>query len=158
MKLKTKTIADIRKYLPCYDPSRWIDEDWKGTALDILRMDHVPATDRVWCVCNWLDKKVERLFVVWCARRALKPIPNPDPRSVSACDVAERFANWKATVKELMVAGKSAWAAAAEAECAAEEAAEASWGTAEASLAAAETEWTAQVNHLVEMLQAAMTE
>jgi hypothetical protein len=45
---------------------------------------------------TWNDKTL-RLFTVWCARNALAFIDNPDPRSVHAVDVAEKFANGKAT-------------------------------------------------------------
>ena len=59
----------------------------------------------------WNDKTA-RLFAAWCAREALKLIENPDPRSVAACDVAERYANGEATDAELTAAGAAARAAA----------------------------------------------
>ena len=57
------------------------------------------------------DKEM-RLFAVWCAREALKLVDNPDPRSVNACDVAERYANGEATYEELMKARTAAYAVA----------------------------------------------
>jgi len=62
-------------------------------------------------VDKW-DAKTQRLFAVWCAREALKLVDNPDPRSVAACDVAERYANGKATDEELDAALAAALAAA----------------------------------------------
>ena len=56
---------------------------------------------------TWNDRTA-RLFAVWCAREALKLVDDPDPRSVSACNVAERYANGEATYDEL----DAAWAAA----------------------------------------------
>lgn len=64
---------------------------------------------------KWNDKTL-RLFACWCARNALRLIENPDPRSVNAVDVAEKFAKGKATKEELAaawaVARDAAWDAA----------------------------------------------
>jgi hypothetical protein len=60
---------------------------------------------------KWNDQTL-RLFAVWCARNALALVKNPDPRSVNAVDVAEKFANGKSTKKELAAAWDAAWAAA----------------------------------------------
>ena len=59
---------------------------------------------------TWNERNA-RLFAVWCAREALKLIDDPDPRSVDACDVAERYANGNATDEEL----EAAWSAAGDA-------------------------------------------
>ncbi len=131
------TIDDIRSFEPCYDPEKYIPEDWTGTAVDILRVTDCPATDRLWVVCReeLIDAKTLRLFAVWCAREALKLVDNPDPLSVNACDVAERFANDLATRDELSAAWApardAAWAAARDAAWAA--ARDAAWDAAGAA-------------------------
>ena len=106
MELNIKTIADIRALNPCYDPSRFAPEEWTGTALDVLKAEQVPAEDRLWIVCHdgWLDDRTLRLFAVWCARKSLSLIDNPDPRSVTACDISERYANGEATKEEFRTA------------------------------------------------------
>ena len=143
MTLPVHTIQDIRNLDPCYDPTRYAPEDWTGTALDVLKADNVPVEDRFWVVFHegWIDDKTLRLFAVWCAREALKLIDNPDPRSVAACAVSERYANGEATSEELSAAWDAAWAAAWDA----------AWDAArDAARAAA---WDAQINHLIEMLE-----
>jgi hypothetical protein len=50
---------------------------------------------------EFISDKDLRLFGVWCARESLKLIENPDKRSIEACNVAERYANGKATKEEL---------------------------------------------------------
>ena len=50
-----------------------------------------------------------RLFSVWCARQVQHLMR--DSRSTNALDVAERFANGKATKEELEAASAAAWAA-----------------------------------------------
>ena len=82
----------------------------------------------VWDACNrvdWLvwmlnvidapqDEKACRLYMVWCARNT--PLADgrttgallSDPRSLSALDVAERFANGNATREELAAAESAA--------------------------------------------------
>ena len=112
----------------------------------------------VWANCpkvDWLlwitdktgrpDDRTLRLFAVWCARNT--PLADgrktgnliTDPRSLAALDVAERFANGKASADELAAAwnaaGYAAWAAAW---AAAEEAAwNAAWDAGAAAGAAA---------------------
>ena len=104
------TINDIRSWDPCYDPSEVLPENWQGTALDILRMEEVPAADRLWVVLReeCIPARVLRLFAADCARRSLARVENPDPASLAACDVAERFANGQATEEELYAARSAA--------------------------------------------------
>jgi hypothetical protein len=61
--------------------------------------------------CN--NDRVLRLFAVWCARQVQHLMT--DPRSIAALDVAEKYANGKATENERAAAGAAAWAAAGEA-------------------------------------------
>lgn len=130
--LKVFTIDDIRAWSPCYDPARFLPEGWQGTALDILAVGECPAEDRLWVVLRQecIDARTLRLFAVWCARQALALIDNPDPRSVAAVDMAERFAVGEATVDELEAAGAAAWDASAAAWAAARDAAGAAAGAA----------------------------
>jgi len=109
--MKTFTIDDIRQLGPCYDPARYLPEDWSGTALDILAVEDCPSEDRLWVVLHdeWIPSRTMRLFAVRCARQALALIDSPDPRSVAACDVAERYANGQADDKELAAAWDAAW-------------------------------------------------
>ncbi len=117
-------VADIRKLKPCYDPvtgldpegerknKGWITENWEGTLVDILGIKACPPQDRLWLVLCWLDARTLRLFAVWCARQALMLVEKPDPRSIAACDVSERYANGEAKQDELVTANVAAWAAA----------------------------------------------
>ena len=116
--LPVKTLEDIRALNPCYDPDKYAPDDWEGTALDVLKAEQVPAEDRLWLVCHdgWIDNKTLRLFAVWCARQALALVSHPDPRSINAVNVAERYANGEATKNELAAARAAAWAAAREAQ------------------------------------------
>jgi hypothetical protein len=164
--VKTFTIDDIRRLEPCYDPDRYLPEDWSGTALDILAVEECPAEDRLWVVLHdgWIDDRTMRLFAVWCARQALGLFDNPDPRSVAVCDVAERYANGLATDEELAAARAAARAAASavarDAAWAAAWAAvrDAAWAAASAAIraaasaAASAAAWAAQVEQLRAML------
>ena len=146
--MKTFTIDDIRTLGPCYDPARYLPKDWSGTALDILAVEECPAADRLWVVLHsgWIPDRTMRLFAVWCARQALALVDNRDPRSVAACDTAERFANGLATDKELAsaraAARVAAWAAAWDA----------AWVAANAAA------WDAALAAQVKQLRAMLTE
>ena len=98
-------------------------------------------------VDSWNDKTL-RLFAVWCAREALKLVDNPDPRSVNACDVAERYANGEATDEELA----AALAAARDAARAAAWDAALAAALAAARAAARDAARAAQSKKLIEML------
>ena len=100
--------------------------------------------DALWCLraCDGIDREA-RLYAVWCARQVQHIMT--DRRSLAALDVAEGYANGRATKDELAAARAAAWAAAwaaarAAARAAAEDAAEdAAWAAAEdAAWAAAE--------------------
>jgi len=103
-----KTISNeiIRKFQPCYDPSKYIkDENEELTVKEWVKkyMNVVTAEDILWLLLRkeFMSEKDLILFAVWCAREALKLIANPDERSVNACNVAERYANGEATKEEL---------------------------------------------------------
>jgi hypothetical protein len=117
--ISKKTISNeiIRKFKPCYDPSKFItDENEELSIKEWVQKyrDVIPAKDIVWLLLRkeFLSEKDLRSFAVWCAREALKLIKNPDKRGVEACNVAERYANRKATREELWVARVDARVAA----------------------------------------------
>ena len=64
MERKQITINDIRSFKPCYDPTKYLPEDWRGTAVDILRVTACPFEDRLWVVLReeLIDAKTLRLF------------------------------------------------------------------------------------------------
>jgi hypothetical protein len=164
--MKKITLQEIRDLNPCYDPAKYLPENWTGTVLDILNVKDCPVEDRLWVVLReeFIDAKTLRLFSVWCAREALKLVANPDTRSVEACNVAERYANGEATDEELSAANADAWAAwdardaaraAARAAWAAARAAawDAAWDAARAAASAAAMDaGAAQITQLVKML------
>jgi hypothetical protein len=118
-------------------------------------------------VDGWNDKTL-RLFAVWCAREALKLVADPDPRSIAACDVAERYANGEATYEELHAAWDAASAAASAAawDPARDAAWDAAWDPASAAASAAardaawdaardaawDAAWDAQLKKIYEMV------
>lgn len=108
--MKLYNNADIRRLKPYYDPARYYSDDDNEdyTLIDILDREDIPVIDRLWVVTKLIPEKEARLFAVWCARDALKLVDNPDPRSIEACNVAERFAHGKATKDELQEAKEAA--------------------------------------------------
>ena len=135
-----KTISNriIRKLNPCYDPSEVVKDEneklpvreWVAKYRNLVK----DKSDIIWLLCNklYMSDKDMRLFAIWCAREALKLVANPDPRSVNACDVAERYASGEATDEELA----AAWDAARDASAAA-------WAAWAAWTAASDAAWTA---------------
>ncbi len=111
--------------------------------------------DAIWCLSTVKGQdRVIRLFGVWCANQVRHLVT--DKRSITALDVAERFANGLTTRAELDVARDAAWdatraaalASAALASTARRNAAEAAtWAAAWASGTAVATR-VAQTNEL----------
>jgi len=130
------TIDDIRGFGPCYDPSRYLAEDWTGTALDVLDVKDCPAADRIWVALGMMSENDRHLAACRFVRHT--PIGDgrtvwdllTDDRSKKAVEVAERFAGGEATERELDAAWDEAWAAA-------RDAADAAWAAARAAAWAA---------------------
>ncbi len=122
--LKYFNMADLRSWSPCYDPIRHLKEDFRGTAATILKNESIPLQDRLWVVLrtDLVSERVLRLFAVWSYRQTLAFVTNPDPRSVAAANVAERFANGQATLGELRLAREAAYSASSAAYSAADSA------------------------------------
>jgi hypothetical protein len=76
-------------------------------------------------------------FAVWCARRALKLVDDPDPRSVKALRVKSAWIKGKASDDELDAASVAAWAAWDAARAA-------SWSARDAARAAWDASWPAR--------------
>jgi hypothetical protein len=110
--MKPFTYADIVSWRPCYPPSRYLKEDWSGNALDLLKIKEIPIKDKFWVVFrkDIIDDKTLRLFAVWCARKVQHLVK--DQRSLTALDVAEKFANGQVTIEELEQATVDAYDAA----------------------------------------------
>ena len=112
----------IRRFHPCYDPAELGIKESEylpiAEAVEKYRDAVKNKGDIIWLLCRkqFMSDKDMRLFAVWCAREALKLLKNPDPRSLNACDVAERFANGQATSDELDAAWSAALSAAMDAD------------------------------------------
>jgi len=159
------SIDDIRNFRPrpCYDPSRYLAEDWTGTALDVLDVKDCPAADRIWVALGMMSENDRRLAACCFVRRT--PVGDgrtvwdllTDDRSRKAVEVAERFAVCEATEQELAAARAAAWAAAGAAARAAawaaagDAACAAAWS---ARAAAGDAAGAAQIDILREMLTA----
>lgn len=114
--MKTINNEVIRSFSPCYDPTKYVkDEVETLSAIEWVSKYRgaVPDKDIIWLLLrrHFYTPKDLQLFAVWCAREALKLVANPDPRSIEAVNVAERYANGEATDKEL----NAAYTAAADA-------------------------------------------
>ena len=171
----------IRSMDPCYDPvtglssegekenEGYLTEGYSATLIDFLNHAKIPARDKMWVVLNEgiIDDKTLRLFAVECAKSALSLIDNPDPRSVEALNVEERFADGEASQQELDAARAASKTAAWDSNCEnvwnayvvaraaeAEDAWDAAWGAswAASKATAKDAEWQPQLRLIVEIL------
>ena len=139
----------IRRFHPCYDPAELGIKESEylpiAEAVEKYRDAVKNKGDIIWLLCRkqFMSDKDMRLFAVWCAREALKLLKNPDPRSLNACDVAERFANGQATSDELDAARDAAWSAAMDADSDAARSADSDAARSAARAAARDAAWAA---------------
>ena len=114
------TLDKIRAHSPCREGWEKLLRHLNKTAADDapLSISTILGSngldDALWCLraVEGRDREI-RLYAVWAARRVQYLMT--DPRSISALDVAERFARGKSGGAELRKAAEAAWAAAAEA-------------------------------------------
>jgi uncharacterized protein YjbJ (UPF0337 family) len=111
------TLNAIRKHDPCQDSWRKLLAHLGKTKADNARLPFAVIVeacgldDALWATrVAPRHKKTWRLYAVWCGRQVQHLMT--DARSVAALDVAERYANGKATTKELAAAWDAAWDAA----------------------------------------------
>ena len=131
----TTTLNRIREHQPCvHGWTKLLKHLGKTKADDeplpfSIILESNGIDDALWCCrAEPQHAKEWRLYAVWCARQVQHLMS--DPRSVAALDVAERYANGKATADELAAARAAAWAAEAAAWAAARAAA---WDAARAA-------------------------
>jgi hypothetical protein len=107
----------------------------------MLEHPTIPDKDKPWLVLrdSVMTDRGLRLFAVDCAKRAQTYPKNytPDPRTLKAIEVSERFANGEATEDALRAAATAAAYAAYAAYAAAADAADAAYATAAYAAAAA---------------------
>lgn len=151
------TLEKIRAHSPCAEG--WTQllahlgktkADNEPLPLSVI-LESNGLNDTLWCF-RAVDgfEREKRLFAVWCARQVQHLMV--DPRSLTALDVAEQFANSLASAGELAAAAwdaaAAAWAAAARAAArtaaaAANAAADAAANAAAADAAADAAAWAA---------------
>ncbi|WP_418972127.1 hypothetical protein [Allofournierella sp.] len=129
----------------------------KATALDILRLSSIPASDRLWITLRdeFIPAPILHEFACRCAERTLARVDHPDPRSVVGIKAKRQWLDGVITDEELDLTWLAAWDAewhaarlvthttaqyAARA-CAQAAAQSAAWDTAQAAAQAAV--WTA---------------
>ena len=143
--MKTVTVGQFKSFRPCWletaeGRKRFariaaIRDEW--TALDVLNLPDVSATDKLWSVLReeFIDAPILHEFACRCAEYALSFVDNPDPRSIAAIDAKRKWLRGEIKDKELRAARDAARDAA---RAAAWDAAwDAAWAAARASARAA---------------------
>lgn len=107
--MKTKiTYKDISEFNPCYDPSEiGMSKGYSATILEFIDEFEGKVKNKediIWLLARkeYMTDQAMRLFAVWCTRKTLKLVKNPDERSINVCNVAESYANGQATKEDLV--------------------------------------------------------
>lgn len=123
--MKTVTVGQFKSFRPCWletaeGRKRFariaaIRDEW--TALDVLNLPDVSATEKLWSVLReeFIDAPILHEFACRCAEYALSFMDNPDPRSIAAIEAKRKWLRGEITDMELRVARDAARAAARDA-------------------------------------------
>ena len=158
--MKTVTPEQFKEFGPCwletaagrkrYARVAAMRDEW--SALDVLALDGVSNTDKLWAVLReeFIDAPVLHEYACRCAEYALTFAREPDSRSIAAIEAKRKWLRGEISNDDLTAAraaaGSAAWAAAdAAAGAAARAAARAAWTAADAAAwtAADAAAWTA---------------
>ena len=110
---KSITYKKIVALNPCYDPIRYLSKDWQGSGITLLKMQDIPAKDRLWVIvrADFLTLKQIHAYGLACARLSEQYLP--DKRVKECNDVVERYLKGKASREELSAAESAACATSA---------------------------------------------
>jgi hypothetical protein len=112
--MKTLRIDDIEALKPCYAPTRYLSEGWKGTAVDILNIKECPAKDRLWVVVRpeFMTNSQVKQFGLQCARLAEQY--STDSRVPACNDATELYLKGELSIESLRKAKSDALDVAAD--------------------------------------------
>ena len=152
--MKTVTPEQFKEFGPCwletaagrqrYARVAAMRDEW--SALDVLALDGVSTTDKLWAVLReeFIDAPVLHEYACRCAEYALTFVREPDSRSIAAIEAKRKWLRGEISNDDLTAAWAAAWDAANAANAAARAAAWAAWDAAAwAARAAAWDAWDA---------------
>ena len=176
--MKTVTPEQFKEFGPCwlktaagrkrYARVAAMRDEW--SALDVLALDGVSNTDKLWAVLReeFIDAPVLHEYACRCAEYALTFVREPDSRSIAAIEAKRKWLRGEISNDDLTAAraacdaacdaNAAAWAAIAAANAAANAAAWAAAAAAAAACAAARAAWDAAREHEVKLLKELLRE
>ena len=156
--MKTVTPEQFKEFGPCwletaegrkrYARVAAMRDEW--SALDVLALDGVSNTDKLWAVLReeFIDAPVLHEYACRCAEYALTFVREPDSRSIAAIEAKQKWLRGEISNDDLTAARAAADAAA---DAAARAARDAAWAAAWAAADAAAREH--EVKLLKELLR-----
>ena len=169
--MKTVTPEQFKEFGPCwletvagrkrYARVAAMRDEW--SALDVLALDGVSTTDKLWAVLReeFIDAPVLHEYACRCAEYALTFVREPDSRSITAIEAKRKWLRGEISNDDLTAArAAAAWAANAARAAAAWAAAWAANAATNAAAwaAACDAAWTAAREHEVKLLKELLRE
>ncbi len=145
--MKTVTPEQFKEFGPCwletaegrkrYARVAAMRDEW--SALDVLALDDVSNTDKLWAVLReeFIDAPVLHEYACRCAEYALTFVREPDSRSIAAIEAKRKWLRGEISNDDLTAAWDAAWSAADAARAAADAARDAARAAARAAANAA---------------------
>ena len=120
--MKTVTPEQFKEFSPCwletaegrkrYARVAAMRDEW--SALDVLALDGVSNTDKLWAVLReeFIDAPVLHEYACRCAEYALTFVREPDSRSIAAIEAKRKWLRGEISNDDLTAARAAAWDAA----------------------------------------------
>ena len=113
MKLTYQKIKDL---YPCYDPIKYIPENWEGTVFDILDLEGPSIGDKFWVILreDFIPSSILHEFGYQCAEHVLHFFEREFPNDLMPREAIEAKRKWvrgEITNKELEASKNAAWEA-----------------------------------------------
>lgn len=117
--MKTVTVEQFKSFRPCwletaagrkrYARVAAMRDEW--SALDVLALDGVSTTDKLWAVLReeFIDAPVLHEYACRCAEYALTFVSEPDSRSVAAIEAKRKWLRGEISNDDLNAAWAAAW-------------------------------------------------
>ena len=100
--MKTYSVRELSAVHESFDFSIFLGTQWTGTLVDFLQVSTIFDIIKIKVATHFIDDENNRLFAVWCARKAIASIGFYQSSLSDALNIAESYAKGSASQQEVI--------------------------------------------------------